>query len=248
MKRTFPLFLLACSACGSSDDDPGASPSDDAGVQQGDAADAAVDTQPGLDGGSDVSPDAATFDAGVMLAAYLAGRFDSQAQSEADYSYYPINLVMCPISLPDLGDHVLYVEQSVMDPPSAPYRQRLYVVEPLDPPETHAVSRVYELTDPAAAVGLCDGPRSLDLTTADVIERSGCDVEMEWVGDHFEGGTVGTECASSLHGASCATSEVVLTEDQLTSWDRGYDAEGNQVWGATKGPYIFDRKTPLELP
>ncbi|MFT7452655.1 MAG: hypothetical protein ACI9VN_003390, partial [Patescibacteria group bacterium] len=23
------------------------------------------------------------------------------------------------------------------------------------------------------------------------------------------------------------------------SWERGYDAEGNQVWGAEKGAYVF---------
>jgi hypothetical protein len=27
----------------------------------------------------------------------------------------------------------------------------------------------------------------------------------------------------------------------MESWDRGFDAQGNQVWGATKGPYVFDK-------
>ncbi|MEY2746457.1 MAG: CpeT/CpcT family, partial [Planctomycetota bacterium] len=25
------------------------------------------------------------------------------------------------------------------------------------------------------------------------------------------------------------------------SWDRGFDAAGKQVWGSTKGPYLFER-------
>jgi hypothetical protein len=27
----------------------------------------------------------------------------------------------------------------------------------------------------------------------------------------------------------------------MESWDRGFDAWGNQVWGAAEGPYIFDK-------
>jgi hypothetical protein len=27
----------------------------------------------------------------------------------------------------------------------------------------------------------------------------------------------------------------------LDSWDRGYDRDGKQVWGAVTGPYRFDR-------
>ena len=25
------------------------------------------------------------------------------------------------------------------------------------------------------------------------------------------------------------------------AWDRGFDAEGRQVWGAVAGPYVFER-------
>ena len=47
----------------------------------------------------------------------------------------------------------------------------------------------------------------------------------------------------SARGASYATSEVELREERITSWDRGYDGEGLQVWGATEGPYRFDRQS-----
>jgi hypothetical protein len=38
------------------------------------------------------------------------------------------------------------------------------------------------------------------------------------------------------------TSEVTITNDTIASWDRGFDADGNQKWGAEAGPYIFRRK------
>ena len=57
----------------------------------------------------------------------------------------------------------------------------------------------------------------------------------------FYGATRENDCESSLRGASYATSEVRLFADAMHSWDRGYDADGVQVWGATAGPYEFLR-------
>lgn len=269
MKRSTSLLLpsiltLGILAC--SDDDgndtapaPDAGPSDAANdVLDGsvDSSDADTNGEGGPEASLEASSEAsseASIDAGdvpadALLAAYLTGTFDSEAQSKTDFAYYAIQLTTCAISLPELGERVLYVEQARMDTPSQPYRQRLYVIEPLDPPQTRAVSRIYELIKPSVAVGLCDDPASPTLTLADVVEKEGCGVEMEWIGTQFEGGTVGKDCASSLNGASYTTSEVTLTHDTMSSWDRGFDAQDVQVWGATKGPYVFDRKTPLELP
>ncbi len=38
------------------------------------------------------------------------------------------------------------------------------------------------------------------------------------------------------------TSEVVLSSDRMVSWDRGWDAEGKQAWGAEKGGYVFIKR------
>lgn len=57
--------------------------------------------------------------------------------------------------------------------------------------------------------------------------------------DTFVGSTVGTDCSSRLRGSSYATSEVVIEPDRLMSWDRGYDDQDQQVWGATEGGYVF---------
>ena len=42
-----------------------------------------------------------------------------------------------------------------------------------------------------------------------------------------------------MRGASYASSIVTLTPKYLLSWDRGYNKEGEQVWGAEKGGYMF---------
>lgn len=210
----------------------------------------------GSDGSSTETP-AAPVDSGVVVdaasdapaptladkaARYLIGSFDSEAQSKTDVSYFAISLVMCRVSVPELGPRVLYVEQAKKETLTAPYRQRLYVVEDSG---DHVVSRVFEFKSPKKMVGWCANVDAKTVAPTDVEERAGCAVALKWSGDHFEGGTEGKTCESTLNGASYATSEVFLGDKVLRSWDRGFDTAGAQMWGATKGPYVFDRKSAL---
>ncbi len=183
-----------------------------------------------------------TFEMVGALEQSLIGVFDSEQQSIDDPQYFAIQLVTCPVEAPDLGDDVVYVEQAMLDNVAAPYRQRLYVLDGDDEAET-AMTTVFALVDPSAAIGLCDG----DLTTFaadDVTLRSGCGVSMDWdSGDEaFVGGTADRSCESTMNGASYATAEVWIGASRITSWDRGFDVNDDQVWGAVAGPYEFLRR------
>ena len=88
-------------------------------------------------------------------------------------------------------------------------------------------------------------PERLDAIGPDDLKlREGCAVVLRGRGGDgsFVGSTVGDACKSTLRGASYATSEVSVTSGGITSWDRGYSADDEQVWGAKKGPYVFERK------
>ncbi len=37
------------------------------------------------------------------------------------------------------------------------------------------------------------------------------------------------------------SSNYALLTNKILSWDRGFDAEGNYVWGAEKAGYIFEK-------
>lgn len=189
-------------------------------------------------------PAVATIDHAARLVRHLSGRFDSSAQSTADPdSYKPVQLDACVVEAPELGVHVLYIEQALIEQASAPYRQRLYVVA-AGPAEGAVHSRVFELKDPKAWVGLCSvPPGERRFTAAQVEERQGCRVELTLVGEAYRGGTVGQGCVSRLAGASYASSEVTVSTQTIESWDRGFDADGRQVWGAARGPYRFERRT-----
>ncbi len=221
-------LLGLLSACGGQSPADGRDPGGVGGHGEGGAGGAAV-----------------SFDAAAEATRMLTGRFDSADQAALQPSYFPVQLFVCPLSAPELGERVLYVEQAVMSDLQAPYRQRLYVVDAVVGQSLQAVSRVFELNDPAAFVGLCEQSSAVTVGSSETVERQGCWVQLSWQDDHFAGATPGSECLSDFQGASYATSEVELHADRISSWDRGWSQDGQQVWGATMGPYEFVRRTPL---
>lgn len=182
----------------------------------------------------------------VALAKGLTGTFDSKQQSETDPQYFNVQLQMVRI-WPDRADGVwLYVEQAMSATPAAPYRQRVYQVHRRA--DGKLVSEVFLLPGSREEVlkfaGAWKSDKPLaDLTPDRLVARAGCGMVMTAKPDGtFTGGTDGKNCPSELNGSSYAVSEAVVTPTQLRTWDRGYDADGKQVWGAKKGPYLFDRK------
>ena len=216
MNRMFTIAFLA--ACSSANPDP------------------IVDT---TDGSVDV-PESTPAD---RASAYLTGTFSSQKQANNNSDYYAISLRACAVDFPAMADRVLYIEQAAMDNVTQPYRQRLYVVEDLG--DSQVSSTIYAFTDAKAAnlVSACDAPEDITIKMKHLVEREGCTVWLtELENGDFEGATEGAECSSSLGSAVYATSEVKLEADLLLSLDQGWDAEGNQVWGAVDGPYRFLRQ------
>ena len=179
------------------------------------------------------------------LAGWMCGIFTSADQAERDPdNFYPVRLVTVPIWKTRTDGPWLYVEQAMLDSVDAPYRQRVYrLVET----ETGLRSEVYSLPrDGEGFAGIWMEPgRFSDYNPEMLVERSGCAIELQRSGSKYLGSTVGDGCSSSLRGASYATSEVTLSDGRITSWDRGWDADGQQVWGAETGPYEFVRVAAL---
>lgn len=176
-----------------------------------------------------------------QLGDWLTGSFGSGAQAAADSAYYDIRLEMVPIWTDREDGLWFYVEQAVATARERPYRQRVYRVRELE--DGRFESAVFTLPDPQRYAGAWreEAPLS-DLEPADLAEREGCAVLLAWdPAGRYAGSTEGTGCTSTLRGAAYATSEVIVEPGRIESWDRGFDAEGNQVWGAEKGAYVFLR-------
>lgn len=173
------------------------------------------------------------------LAEMMEGSYNSTAQHIADtVNYFDIRLHIKRVWKERTDGYWFYVEQAVATFQHKPYRQRFYRLYQRE--DGKFVSEVYTIPDEARYVGAWKNPDLLNNLAADALtERTGCAVILRKQGKDFVGGTVGTGCASDLRGAVYATSEVTIIKGKMISWDRGYDDKGEQVWGATKGGYIF---------
>ncbi len=170
----------------------------------------------------------------------MTGSFRSLSQAQADSTYLDISLHMYPIWTTK-EDPYLYVEQALSSNLDKPYRQRIYKLE--KDGNGGFMSHVFTFSNQEAAVGQWKTPTYFDQFDLSILEeREGCTVYLTKHADgSYSGSTRLDHCKSSLRGATYATSVVKIRDNSIMSWDQGFDADGNQVWGAEKGGYRFER-------
>jgi hypothetical protein len=179
-----------------------------------------------------------------ILADWMTGSFSSEELVKIDSSYLDIRMEMFPIWTDRTDGYWLFVEQAVAIHAHEPYRLRVYHLTQRD--EGTFVSDIYMFEDPLRFAGAWKKPELLANVTPDSLTlREGCSIILtrDATGS-FIGGTVGEGCSSSLNNAVYATSEVQIAENVTYSWDRGFDAEGNRLWGAEYGGYVFKKIPP----
>ena len=175
------------------------------------------------------------------LTVFLTGSFSSADQARGDQNFRATTLHITPIWTDRSDGPWLYLEQALADAPVHPYRQLIYQLATR--PDHTLEARIFELTDPVAATGAWKDPALLaKLAPANLVPREGCTLILRLQpGGTFKGGTEGTGCASTLRGASYSTIETVISNLQIVTWERGYNAAGTQVWGSIHGGYVFKR-------
>jgi hypothetical protein len=176
-----------------------------------------------------------------ILSNYMQGSFSSAEQAELDTNYFNIELEMVRI-WPNSDDGVwLYIEQAAATKKEEPYRQRIYHVQEVD--GTTFTSTMYKIINGKDWYGSFTEPARFDDLALGSLELiPGCALTMRSLKNHFEGNTNERDCTNAWGDASYATSEVKVYRDRLISWDRGWNDQGEQVWGAENGGYIFLKK------
>lgn len=175
------------------------------------------------------------------LTVFLTGSFSSADQARGDQNFRATTLHITPIWTDRSDGPWLYLEQALADAPAHPYRQLVYRLA--NRADGTLAVHVFELPDPIAATGAWKDPTLLSRLTHDkLVTREGCTLVLRLQpGGTFKGGTEGTGCASSLRGASYSTVETDISNLQIVTWERGYNAAGTQVWGSIHGGYVFKR-------
>lgn len=176
------------------------------------------------------------------LGSLLEGSFTSADQAKADPDHFSdIRLEVARIWRDRKDGLWFYVEQAEADKLAKPYRQRVYNLVSL--PGGGYQSLIYSFkNDPLVHAGAWKAKEPLKGLDPEALEtRRGCAVFLKYDPAHaaYTGSTSAQNCESKHRGATYATTDVSLTASELVSWDRGFDATGKQVWGATLGGYRF---------
>jgi FKBP-type peptidyl-prolyl cis-trans isomerase FkpA len=154
----------------------------------------------------------------------------------------PVYIVMSIAPAPVQGmSDTFYVESARTDSPWAPYRRAIFQIYPYK--DGHRL-RTLELAVGKASLGVFNGMTAAaehfpDLSADELIAT--IDLDLTPTDTGFTGKTP-YPFPTRIGGAVEMTSELTLDEDVLTVADRGYDADGNIVWGADEnGLYLFER-------
>jgi len=175
-----------------------------------------------------------------QLLQWMTGEFSSAEQAAEDSSYYDISLKMTRIWPGKKTGAWIYVEQALAATPDEPYRQRIYFVRELG--DGQFSSDIYTIPEEENFIGAWKDPSLFaEMDQFDLKYKDGCAVFLDYDGFQYSGSTNEGTCKSTLQDASYTTSNVKITKGVLESWDQGFDEEGNQVWGAEKGAYIFKK-------
>jgi len=178
----------------------------------------------------------------TQLVTWMSGSFSSEAQADtsSDPYHYDVRLKMVRIwdNEPTENGYWLYVEQAYAEQQNSPYRQRIYRVFEED---GVIKDEIFTFPNPSDFVGSWATPDDFNvLNQNDLTLKVGCGLFFLWEGNHYSGSTQGEECTSSIPNVSYITSQSDIYSTYLTSWDLGYNANGQIVMGPYS-PYIFDK-------
>lgn len=172
---------------------------------------------------------------------WLPGTYSSAELARRDTAFIDVQIRIVPL-WPEAPDgHWFYLEQAYASRLGAPYRQAILHVT--RQPDGRIASANHTLKNRQAFVGaVTDTALRAKLTRSDLDPEPPCVILFRRTGiGAFEGGTDPGGCPNAYRGASYFTNESTLTERTLTSWDRGWNAAGQHVWGTRKSGYTFDK-------
>lgn len=187
------------------------------------------------------------------VAALLSGKMDTSAQAIANPKAPNVQMTTCRIELltqADLQSIFLYQEQAISTSLDKPYRQRFLQISP-SPLSQSVRSRSFKPADPTRWAGLCDSrsdrftnrtASSQKSVTLNDLGTPVCNVFLKQVGTSYMGNTPVDGCPANVRGAVRITNHIELTSNRMNTWDRGFDAQGKQVWGAKTESYQFRRQ------
>lgn len=198
------------------------------------------------------TPAAAEPTAIASVVTHLLGIMTTAEQASNDPNFVGVQMTTCQISVAGaMADSVyLYQEQALVENLSEPYRQRFLEIAPAtndaasrettNGAAEYVQSNTFKPSNPSQWTDFCS-QSTRRISTADLGEPA-CSVRLRPASiGGFVGSTPPEGCAANVRGAQSITNVVVLHSAGMDTWDRGFDANSNQVWGAEDIPYQYRR-------
>ncbi|MGK7895561.1 MAG: chromophore lyase CpcT/CpeT [Xenococcus sp. (in: cyanobacteria)] len=172
---------------------------------------------------------------------WMAADFSNQAQAFENPPFFA-HIRVCMHPLPDelLGSPSLFLEQAYDFMLNSPYRLRILKFNLVD---ERIELENYKVREEEQFFGASRDRQKLQKLTPDLIEKMpGCDMTVDWMGDHFQGKIKpGKACIVERKGKiTYLDNSFEINPEQLISYDRGRDPETDElVWGSIAGPFEF---------
>lgn len=179
------------------------------------------------------------------VVSHLVGVMDTSAQAAATPKAPNVRMTTCKVkvenasaSLEPPSSVFLYQEQALSERLSSPYRQRFLRIAPSADGQS-VESRAFKPSTPETWIGLCERSQAKRVVKANDLGESVCSVFLKRSGENYIGETPTKGCPTNHRGAVRTTNTILLHQAGMDTRDRGFDAAGNLVWGATDEPYQF---------
>ncbi|MFM8740132.1 MAG: chromophore lyase CpcT/CpeT [Cytophagales bacterium] len=170
----------------------------------------------------------------------LPGNYSTEAMWKKDSTLAHVQLHIVPIWKDDKDGHWFYLEQAEVKSLQRPYRQ---AVLHITANHQQIVSTNLTIQNRLSFAGAWkDAALLTKLSKSNLDFSNPCVIYFTRVkANHFKGGTGGGGCSNQYKGASYFTNQSELTEKGLSSWDRGWNADGQLAWGPATHGYTFDK-------
>jgi CpeT protein len=173
-----------------------------------------------------------------LMADWFTGEFSTKGETliDATSGHQQIRVVRIWESREDLW---VYYEQSKLDSAHNPHRQWIFAIEEeqenLYLLQPHRLPNMAELKGNRSQAFL---ENHIDIS--DLEEIGGCELFVEYDGfASFTASTVEDYCDTKYQGADILHIKFNLMEDKFDWWEKGFDENGKQLWGAGKDPQVF---------
>ncbi len=174
------------------------------------------------------------------LTEWFTGEYTTTEQTAIDSQIIDIHLYVTPFDIKDQKGKWFYLETAYTDDKDSPYRQEFFHIYVARLGFVYVDRYAIENSEPYIGA-FTNNDLLKDITMEKLQKNDYCTVYLQKRKDLYTGSSNGNKCQSNIRRAKYATTDIEITEVDFFLWEKGFDAQGKQVWGTTFNGYVFQK-------